>query len=197
MWERLNQWLLTFIMKYLNVKDKKTEQQIQMIEYAVTCILNEIEKFLLLGFFFLCMGDVKAFLVCFFSLASLRIFMGGSHRKTIFGCFMQSFLSFGIIILLSKGVELENWMHYLIFIVSIICIWKYAPIIPPQRPRYSEFQCMRFKAMALTVLMMLNICCVVLPEGYRGCVQWSVLAQVLENSMVVLVHERREKRCLE
>lgn len=197
MWEKLNQWLLLFIMKKLNVKDSKTEHQIQMIEYAVTCVLNEIEKFLLLCFLFYCMKTVKEFLVCFFSFASLRVFMGGSHRKTMLGCFLQSFLSFEIIILLSKGVELENWIYYLIFTVSIVCIWKFTPIIPPQRPKYSEFQCMRFKAMALTVLVLLSICSVALPENYRSCVQWSVLAQVLENSMVVLVHERREKQCLE
>ncbi|MBQ4529977.1 MAG: accessory gene regulator B family protein [Lachnospiraceae bacterium] len=196
MWEKANHHLVLFIIQLLNVKETKTESQIQMIKYALTCTLNEIEKFFLLWFLFYCMGTVKEFLVCFLSLASLRIFMGGSHRKTMLGCFVQSFLSFKIIILLSKWVELDNWMCYPIFIIAIAFIWKFTPIIPPQRPKYNDFQCMRFKAMALTALLILSIFSAALQGNYGNCIQWTVLVQIVENSMGILINERGKKQCL-
>lgn len=196
MWEKVNHRLVLFIIQVLNVNENKTESQIQMIKYAMTCTLNEIEKLFLLCFLFCCMGTVKEFLVCFLSLASLRVFMGGSHRKTMLGCFIQSFLSFEIIILLSKWVELDNWMYYAIFIIAIACIWKFTPIIPPQRPKYNDFQCMRFKAMALTALLILSIFSTLLPGDYGNCIQWAVLGQIVENSMDVLIKERGKKQCL-
>lgn len=93
LWDRANNFLVSLLMSKLKI-DKNDEKKSALILYSLSCLLNEAGKIAVLTVFFLVQRRWAEFITAFITIASLRIFLGGSHRKTILGCWMQSFLTF-------------------------------------------------------------------------------------------------------
>lgn len=109
--------------------DKNDEKKSALILYSLSCLLNEAGKIAVLTVFFLVQRRWAEFITAFITIASLRIFLGGSHRKTILGCWMQSFLTFETIILLSAKISVNGYTFCPILLLGLFLIWKELPLI--------------------------------------------------------------------
>lgn len=82
--------------KYLTVAQKTknyTHLECDKIVYILKILLGEFEKLFCFFLIFALQGNLNLFCFCYFIILSLRQFMGGTHRKTFWGCF---FLLFGL-----------------------------------------------------------------------------------------------------
>lgn len=170
----------------LDVEKTRTIEQQDTIIYALACIINEIEKIVFLTIVFGIQGSVIKFWTSFLGLVSLRIFIGGMHRKTTLGCLIQSFLSFETIMILDERFQLSIWMNCFVWIILVILIWKQAPIVSKNRVHYNELQRMRFKAIAITVLLVDFMIISILSNTYTNCLSWTIAFQMLESGVVAL-----------
>ena len=101
-WDEYNLRLVYHLIQILGLEKTKDVHKLEKIKYALLCIIGETEKFILLYILFVLFSVQWTFLFVFLVLVSTRIFIGGSHRITTLGCFIQSFLSFGVMILIDK-----------------------------------------------------------------------------------------------
>lgn len=91
-WERLNDKIVIGILGILQT-DQCGEVTRQKVKYTLTVLVSEIQKIFFLCIYFAifhCMGE---FLAAFLTIVALRIFTGGSHKKTMLGCFLHRLLS--------------------------------------------------------------------------------------------------------
>lgn len=193
-WDKVNQCLVSTLIHALEVDENKNSRRYALIQYALSCIINEAEKIAILILVFGLQGQLIRFLIAFFTIASLRIFMGGSHRETILGCFLQSLLTFEAIVLMTNNIVINEAWNYVIYICNLIWIWKNAPIVSSKRASYNELQCMRFKTMAITVLLLLVMLVEIMPDSLANVVLWTMLFQWLESSVVVLQRRKEEQK---
>ena len=194
LWDDANQYLISKIIRVLGVEERRNRKQLEMIQYSLMCILNESEKFILLCVVFALQGYMDKFLIGFATIGSLRIFMGGSHRKTSLGCFIQSLLSFEVILCFNSMICINVAINYVIWILTIMWIWKYAPVCSVNRARYNDAQCMRFKALALTVLTILIMTIGIVPSDIANLMSWAIVLQLAESGMMTVILRKEEER---
>lgn len=153
LWEKINGKLIDAVMRILDRENVLESNKKAAVRYSLTYVFNEFEKMLLLMICFLAVGKLKEFLVAAVSLICLRIYMGGFHRKTNLGCFIQSLVTFSCIVLLSGITEFDNVMTCAVVVIGIVSIWTSAPVISEKRGKYSDSSKRKFKAQALTVIL--------------------------------------------
>ena len=82
----------TLIANYYRKHALLPDDTIDCMEYALQTIYNEVSKFLIYLVFFAILRLTNVYLITYLSFISLRIFAGGIHCKTYWGCFVSSFL---------------------------------------------------------------------------------------------------------
>ena len=79
-WDAIHKKIINKILLCLkNGKVEETEQ-VQKIRYALSSVLGELEKCIILCLCFWYLGALKIFFLSLCSVVMLRIFMGGQHR---------------------------------------------------------------------------------------------------------------------
>lgn len=190
----INHRMIMTIIRILDVEKTRTETQQELIVYSLSCIINEMEKFVFLTIIFAIQGRLAKFWIAFLGLVSLRIFIGGMHRETTLGCILQSLLSFEAILILNERFSLCAWMQYCVWLVLLTLIWKQAPIVSPKRACYPELKRMRFKAIAITVLLVDFMIVNVVSNTYTNCLSWTIAFQMIESSIVALKNRKEDKQ---
>ena len=188
LWDRGNQIIISSIMAKLNV-DKNDERKCALIQYSLSCLLNEMQKVIILAVFFIIRGSCMDFFVAFVTITSLRVFLGGSHRKTILGCWIQSFLTFEEIIILSSILSVDIYFQCIIVSLGLLLIWKKLPLISEKRMNYGEMQRMKFKMKALSAIVIWLLVIDFVPGDIRNIILWAMCIQFLENLIVVIQKE--------
>ncbi len=153
LWEKFNGKLIDAVMHVLDRENTLESNKKAAVRYSLTYVFNEFGKMILLVFFFLAAGKLKEFIVAAASLICLRIYMGGFHRKTNLGCFLQSLVTFSCIVGLAGIATFDNVLACMVVLIGIISIWTSAPVISEKRGKYSESSKRKFKAQALTVIL--------------------------------------------
>lgn len=193
MWQRFNDKIAHSIMTLLETEKQGDRKMAVKVQYALQVFLDESEKFLLLILFFGVFYDVKKFLLAFVALGSVRIFLGGSHRKTKMGCLLSSLVNFGLILYLAAfyTVSVPAMGGLIIFLVWEIFMW--APIASPQQLHYSSRQKKKIKKKALLALVFWGGIFSFLPSGMRNVVFWALAFQGMEVFVVMLCRSRQIK----
>ena len=122
-------WLTEKIKRKMPEMDEEKEA---IIKFGVILLFGEIPKILalfLIGFL-LKIGWYS--LLMYFLIAPYRTFTGGFHLKTHWGCMITSIVLYIVPILVAKYITIpQEYLMYIIVgivgVLSVICIFKYAP----------------------------------------------------------------------
>lgn len=191
-WDNLNEKLVVVFLSLLRTEELG-ENMIQRVTYSLKVLLSESEKLLFLVLLFGTLDQLPEFFTVFLTIIPIRIFMGGSHRKTMLGCFFQSVIMFSIAILLSKNYEMRTEVRLMVYVVLVIETWISTPIQSACRITYSKEQRMKFKAKALTVLLIISWIEKFLPATYQNQVGFALLLQSVEIIISCIQVKRKEE----
>ena len=151
-WENHIDKFVQIILKKLETTD--CEKRVFMrVEYSLRVIISEMEKLFLLGLIFALIKQFNQFLVSIAVLIVIRIFVGGTHQKNIFYCFVQTLINLLVIIGISKFLISGYWCS--VFVLFSILVVAVAPVQSSNRITYDRKQKMRFKVKALLVIVVL------------------------------------------
>lgn len=151
-WENHIDKFVQIILKKLETID--CEKCVFMrVEYSLRVIISEMEKLFLLGLIFALIKQFNQFLVSIAVLIIIRIFVGGTHQKNIFYCFVQTLINLLVIIGISKFLISGYWCS--VFVLFSILVVAVAPVQSSNRITYDRKQKMRFKVKALLVIVVL------------------------------------------
>ena len=183
LFENLLEYVVRIIMNWLQVEQTNIKR-FEIIRYGVTCLLGEFVKLIILITVFALTHNLVDFLISCCTLVTIRIYVGGTHRHTWAGCLFQSLFTFVTIILMKRNVGFSLYMIYPVYLIMIVWIWKKAPLVSPYRANYDLFQRMRFKAKAITILLILLMLIISLPREMAGNIIWTIIA-ILVDVMIV------------
>lgn len=187
LWDELNKKIVACVLNFITTGEVVDSKQIAKIQYALTYLLNEISKFLFLSIVFMALNSLSVFFISFCTLTMLRIFMGGTHRKTTLGCFLQSSLTFAAICCCGRNVQIYN-LRFCIYIITVGLIWCSTPIISEKRVRYSQIQRMTFKARVITVLLVLSVLIEQIPVNLGNYMIWAIVFQSAEVALITITN---------
>lgn len=155
-------------------------EQCERMKYTLKVILNEGEKVLLLGIIFAMIGEYKAFLFSLCIVLSIRVTMGGMHRRTFWGCFFFSFGFFLSVIIMSRCFYLSKGILAGLYIVYVMYILLRAPIPSQVRPIASKKRRKKLKGYSIVVISIWIFVCFLLNGQWEKYIGWTLLLQMME-----------------
>ena len=138
------------IKKYNNFDDIK----LQEIKYGLETVYLTIVKTIIFIILAILLKTIKELLLFMLFYGIIRLTGFGVHAKKSLHCWISSILIFVIIPILIKYVTLNNYVIYLISIISIIILAIYAPADTPKRPLINKKKRIIYKV--LTTLISLG-----------------------------------------
>ena len=190
--DSVNQCVTEKIQDWLMLEPESDQRK--RIGYSIQTVLTEAEKLLFTLGIFSVFGYWWQVCIVMAVTLSLRIFMGGIHRKTTIGCMIQTSLTIGTTIILSEKFIVRGSMSYMVFLLVLLEIWKLVPIPSETRISYNEKQKLLFKLKAMTVLLILSILLSLASNRTGNIIWWSITMQFIEVLYAFLRQEEMRKR---
>ncbi len=183
--------------KILSFLETKQGTERVYAKYTLKVILSECEKLVLLSIIFAGVGHAVSYLYALITIIFLRMFTGGVHRKSVFGCFLHSFVAFAIIIFMGETYILGENVTYVILGWMSLLIVLVAPIQSANRIHYNQKQRLRFKCKEICVVLVILLLHKIVSAGYYNIMLYAVCMHVLELTYlsVRVCGERRKEIC--
>ncbi|WP_288222026.1 accessory gene regulator ArgB-like protein [uncultured Clostridium sp.] len=163
--------------KELNLDEDKRS----IIEYGLYAVLHMIISILTVGIFGKIFGVMYEALIISFVQAILRKYSGGVHASTPFNCIV-----IGVIVSVLPGYFIKNInlnINYIIaigvilYITSLIIIYKLAPVDSPNKPIKKEEKIKKLKKSSLILLSI-----------YMIIVCYNILMYYIKDNEIFLIY---------
>lgn len=192
--ERQNEKLVKSMMKFLKT-DQQEEIVIQKVKYALQVIVSEVEKLIILLMIFGIVGKTLEFLTAYVAVVTMRIYVGGNHVETFFGCVLYTFIMYAFILAGADYFTPNRYICSGVEILIMISIWNNQKSLPESRILYSQNRLLEFKMKALSVLILQMIITQYLPESYRAVIMWGVIIQTIDVQTAIIQRRKRKDGC--
>lgn len=179
----------TCIADYYRKKELLDEETVQKMEYTLKAIYNELSKLLIFILLFSLVGKSINFLSCYIAFVSLRLFAGGIHCKTYWGCFSFSLISFLFFIFIPVCMNIN--IHVLRMISYILCVLPalFSPVLPSFRRIKKERTKLLLKITAVLVTLIWTSLSYVIDSEYSV----SILIALSTANLQLLIPVVRDK----
>lgn len=135
------------IKKYNNFDDIK----LQEIKYGLETVYLTIIKTIVFILIAILLNTIKALLLFMLFYGILRLTGFGVHAKKSIHCWTSSILIFVIIPILIKYLTINNYIIYIISIITIIILGIYAPADTPKRPLINKKKRIIYKVLTTII----------------------------------------------
>ncbi len=174
------------IMKHL-CKDTQDAERWEVLVYGLKCFVGEGIKIAFLLLIFGLAGVFWEFIFAFISLLAVRRFIGGSHRETATGCFIQSLLVFTLIVVLGKWLIIPMIGVCVLFAVTLLWVWLKGPVVSKKRGGYTRKHFLQFKIKATVTLTVIFAIGIFVHNPLVNYMIWAVVIQLLDAMMAAMV----------
>ena len=162
---RMDKWIHSVVVDGIK-KGKITENEAEIYEFGYTLMIEKLYIFLISVVIAIVLDAVwEVFTLCI-AFIPLRVYSGGYHAKSRWGCMMLSgaFLIFGVIIARRIKAILNVCGFIIVELVCGIILIKYAPVDVKQRKLSDSEQCYFKKISTIiaaieTLIGILFFCC--------------------------------------
>ncbi|MBS5885901.1 MAG: accessory gene regulator B family protein [Clostridium sp.] len=163
--------------KELNLDDDKRS----IIEYGLYAVIHMAISILTVAIFGKIFGVMYEALIISFVEAILRKYSGGVHASTPFNCILIGIIVAVLPGYLIKSINLNiNYIVFIgaiIYIISLIIIYKLAPVDSPNKPIKKEQKIKKLKKSSLIVLSI-----------YMIIVCYNIVMYYISNSQIFLIY---------
>lgn len=190
-WEIVHRAMVDKIVQIF-ISNNESSVKREKVTYFISYSMSEFSKFILWLALCYAIKKTDVFLIIYFCVASLRMFTGGTHKKTMLGCFMYSTFVLGCIYVIGQ-VQIIKDFSTILYIITLIIIWKCTPIVSKNRIPYSAITKVTFKAKALTVLILLQIIMQTINKNYKTYIIATIIMQDLDIILQVILQKKEGK----
>ena len=185
---------IRLVIKFLQKNKTFSDDEIAIMEYALVSIRNDITKLLMMGFLAYICGVWHEFLFFTTSMTAVRIFLGGMHSNTFWGCFFQSLFwtSVGVLLSIVTG---SYWMiSGTAAVLSLGIVVALGPVSSDKRKQLSIKERKKLKR----VVIIIEACIIaasllfIRKPVYTSCLCYGVLIDNLQR-MVMMVKSLSQK----
>lgn len=186
----MNKLLGSFLTR-IQTAGQFTNYEIALLRYGIVSTCSEFAKLLLYFFFFTYFGMASEFLFATIVLISFRCFTGGIHFEHFISCLIVSFLFYILVFTLSAEVLLAFPVQVVLVLLCGVAIYFCAPVISDKRPVYSPDKLLRFRNIALIlILAYLPVLFILKNTPFALIGTWTIIIQTLQ-----LIVAKMKGRC--
>jgi|GEM_PF-1198182 len=167
------------VKKISETNSKFTELELKKMEYGLTCFFDEVTKIIPYYIIFYLFSLQQYYVVVFVFFCPIRLFSGGFHAKTYWGCFFISFVTICVIILIGKYITMYIVTSILVLIISVLLIYIFSPVDNINKRIKSKERRKKLKYCSVVTTFLLSGLCYVIPDRFFTTAVLSVFIAVL------------------
>ncbi|WP_143314605.1 accessory gene regulator B family protein [Clostridium sp. HBUAS56017] len=174
--DKLTKKLTNFIGETLS----KSDEDLEKIEYGIKVIFLNLFKMIILFSTAYILGVFKYTLIALIIFAIFRTFASGAHANSSLQCIILNYVLFLGNVYVSMYFPLNKLYISLIFIISLILTYFYAPADTADRPLVSKKLRKSLKIKSLLVVIFFYIICMIIKNDiYMNLITFSILEEAL------------------
>lgn len=168
-----------FIKKISESNPQFTQLELKKMEYGILCFLDEVTKIIPFFIVFYLFSVHSYFLIALAFFCPIRMFTGGYHAKSYWGCFAVSFVIFSVIICISKYMLFKGVTLIIILVISTILVCIFAPVDNENKRIKSKERFIHLKIISIAITFILVLLCYIVPDKYINTAVISIFSAVL------------------
>ena len=192
MMENFNNIFINKYMEHMNKKSEISEADKERLKFALSVLLNEIQKAVVIIIIFSLMNKLLPLALSFVTLMSIRMELGGFHCKKNWQCFLVTFSYFLLTIMAADYFSMSEPAIIIINVISFISILILTPV--NSRIRNIHDSRIRNKLRVSIVLLFIFLLESLISRRYRNYIVWSLVFILIE--ILLQVISRFRKRCI-
>ncbi|MBP2031889.1 accessory gene regulator B [Clostridium algifaecis] len=175
----MNKFITCLVKKISESNPQFSNLELKKMEYGLVCTFDEITKFVPYFFIFWLFSLQKYYLVALMFFCPIRLFSGGYHAKTYWGCFFISFIIFGIIIILGKYISIAKNLLIILTVASLVLICIFSPVDNINKRIKSQERRLKLKHLSIIVTLLLSIACYFIPNKFLNTAVISIVSATI------------------
>lgn len=177
---KLKNTLISFILKFIINNINYSNTDIEKIQYGLEILFINFFKIIILFITASLLGIFRYTLISFLVFSILRTFACGAHGNSSFQCIIINYIIFFSNVYCSIYINLNNLFLIIVFLISIILIYMYAPADTEERPLISrKLRCSLKKKSIVVAIFFLIVALLIKNSIYSSLIIYSVLSESL------------------
>jgi Membrane protein putatively involved in post-translational modification of the autoinducing quorum-sensing peptide len=156
-----------------------SDLQLKKMEYGLLCAIDEITKLIPYFIIFWFFSVQKYYIIILIFFAPIRLFTGGYHAKTYWGCFFITFVIFSLIITIGKYLSFNTITLILSLVVSFILVCIYAPVDNINKRIKNKERKLKLKYFSIIITFCLSILCYFVPYEFLSTAVLSIASAII------------------
>ena len=143
--------IINSIMNQIKIYNNFDDINLQEIKYGLETVYLTIIKTIVFILLAILLKTIKGLLLFMLFYGIIRLTGFGVHAKKSIHCWISSILIFLIIPILIKYITINNYILYIISLISIIILAIYAPADTPKRPLINKKKRIIYKVLTILI----------------------------------------------
>ncbi|MBV7273886.1 accessory gene regulator B family protein [Clostridium sp. PL3] len=156
-----------------------SDLELKKMEYGLTCLWDEITKLIPYFIIFWLFSVQGYYIVTLIFFCPIRLFTGGYHAKTYWGCFFISFVIFSLIIVIGKYISFNTTILIAALIISFILVCIYSPVDNINKRIKSKETRMKLKRFSIIITFCLSLLCYFIPCRFLPTAALSIISATM------------------
>ena len=162
----MNKLVSCLVKKISETNSQFTELELKKMEYGLVCLFDEVTKIIPYYIIFYLFSLQQYYIVVFVFFCPIRLFSGGFHAETYWGCFFISFVTFCVIIIIGKYMTINIITSILILIISVLLIYFFSPVDNINKRIKSKERRKKLKYFSVVTTSLLSGMCYIIPNKF-------------------------------
>jgi len=175
----MNKLISCIVKKISKTNPQFTDLELKKMEYGLLCFFDEVTKIIPYYIIFYLFSLQQYYVVVFVFFCPIRLFSGGFHAKTYWGCFFISFVTFWVIIIIGKYISINTITSILVLIISVLLVCSFSPVDNINKRIKSKERRNKLKNFSVTIIFLLSGLCYLIPGRFFTTAVLSILIAVI------------------
>ncbi|MBZ9688326.1 accessory gene regulator B family protein [Clostridium estertheticum] len=175
----MNKLIGCIVKKISETNSQFTDLELKKMEYGLLCSFDEVTKIIPYYIIFYLFSLQQYYIVAFVFLCPIRLFSGGFHAKTYWGCFFISFITFWVIIIIGKYVSINIVTSILVLTSSVLLVYIFSPVDNINKRIKSKKRRKKLKKISVVTTFLLSGLCYIIPDRFFTTAILSIFIAVI------------------
>ncbi|MBZ9633222.1 accessory gene regulator ArgB-like protein [Clostridium sp. FP1] len=185
----MNKLISCIVKKISETNSQFTDLELKKMEYGLLCFFDEVTKIIPYYIIFYLFSLQQYYVVVFVFFCPIRLFSGGFHSKTYWGCFFISFVTFCVIITIGKYISINTITSILVLIISVLLVCIFSPVDNINKRIKSRERRKKLKNFSVVTIILLSGSCYLIPGRFFTTAILSIFIAVIMMMMGYINNE--------
>jgi len=175
----MNKLISCLVENIAETNSQFTDLELKKMEYGLTCFFDEVTKIVLYFIIFYLFSLQQYYVVVFVFFCPIRLFSGGFHAKTYWGCFFITFVILCVIIIIGKYITINILTSRLVLIISVLFVYIFSPVDNINKRIKSKERRKKLKYFSVVTTLLLSLLCYIIPNKFFTTAVLAIFAAVI------------------